>query len=1110
MNQVNVLHLSDLHFGVESHTDYTKTALAQRKLTLKGLVKILESLDASWRPDIIAVTGDIGWRAASEDYKQAKAWLRKVLKTLALTPKDLVVCAGNHDLDREETLGSKPPVSSTEADEWLRVDRLKYFVRPFEGYQQFCKDMKMPQPALDKEKLMLAGQRTIKGLRVVVLNSAWFCRGDEDEKKLWLGLPQLKVMAASGQLAEKEDYDTTDITLAIFHHTPGWLNEAEYNSYDGRINTVRYLSDRCHMMLCGHVHGALEEPHREFNRALLFSGGSSYSGDHYQNNFSIFKIDLEHRKCVRRGFEFDPRHGKWEEKPPDGPGSNTYSLKMPVVATVEAPSPPPQIPERYSDWLFDHCKDMDVTRLIGTSPAIRVRLPELFVPLKANPPGEKSKGKTVDDHPMGRESAQDIEELIKAHEYLLIEGQAGSGKTTLIKHFAYLTLQADKHKEWEPYRGFLPVLVFLKNLKGFGMTEASAGVKSAEALLSYYADITENGLDAETILQFCKTGKAIFLLDGLDEIDAGLRGFVAGSFAALRRQYKECKIVLSGRPHGVDETVVQWYGDKKVSILRLGIDQVEAFINKWFCFVYDTAECRINKTAQDMIGEIKAHPSIDELRDNPLMLTAICLLYNDKKELPGQRADLYDKFVENLLYRRFSDPEKVLNFLMKLAHDMHERRVRGIDELRAIDILESEYKPKKDASENHGGWLKKKFAEIEPGCGLLQVGAGEYEFRHLTFQEFLTAVHIAAGVRKDHAKAIEEFWGDDWYAEVVQLYIGYLSINNRGIANEIVREVLAGEDPPPCAKWRLAARALMGVHKDNRDDDVVELAGKRMVSMFEQGVDAKVRADAGEIIGWLGDPKDLETFKAVKTGRYKLSTGEVEIKPFEMSTYPVTNQWYAKFIQAGGYTTPEYWSEEGKKWRDYVKPEAPRFWYDRPWNCPNAPVVGVSWYEADAFCRWLTLSRKDGAYRLPDENQWEAAAAGFENRTYAWGNEFDKNKCNIGESGIEKTSAVGIFNAGNTPEGIADLTGNVWEWTCSDIHGQRNLTDFVFDSDFQKLYDENRMEEYFSISEKKDLQQPVLRGGSWFNDLDYARCAIRYGNHPDDRYNNIGFRCVRT
>ena len=209
--------------------------------------------------------------------------------------------------------------------------------------------------------------------------------------------------------------------------------------------------------------------------------------------------------------------------------------------------------------------------------------------------------------------------------------------------------------------------------------------------------------------------------------------------------------------------------------------------------------------------------------------------------------------------------------------------------------------------------------------------------------------------------------------------------------------------------------------------------------------------------------------------------GKVKIKPFEIGKYPVTNQWYKEFIRAGGYENKEYWTNEGKKWLEKNKIKEPQYWNDRTWKCPNAPVIGVSWYEAYAFTRWLTTQSNDGyEYRLLNEKEWEASASGFEGRIYPWGNDWDKNRCNNKEIGIDKTSTVGIFKDGNTPEDVTDLSGNVWEWT-------------------SRRYDEI-----------KDFR--VLRGGSWSwpDQGDLCRCANRHWINPEFNCDFVGFRCDRA
>ena len=105
---------------------------------------------------------------------------------------------------------------------------------------------------------------------------------------------------------------------------------------------------------------------------------------------------------------------------------------------------------------------------------------------------------------------------------------------------------------------------------------------------------------------------------------------------------------------------------------------------------------------------------------------------------------------------------------------------------------------------------------------------------------------------------------------------------------------------------------------------------------------------------------------------------------------------------------------------------------------------------------------------------------------------------------------MGIFPKGNTPEGISDLSGNVWEWTCSDYHGEKRRDDFAFDEKMQKLYDEQNWDKLWKALKEKNRQLPVLRGGSWNGPHAGAACAGRAWTRPNDRDLNVGFRCVRT
>ena len=191
----------------------------------------------------------------------------------------------------------------------------------------------------------------------------------------------------------------------------------------------------------------------------------------------------------------------------------------------------------------------------------------------------------------------------------------------------------------------------------------------------------------------------------------------------------------------------------------------------------------------------------------------------------------------------------------------------------------------------------------------------------------------------------------------------------------------------------------------------------------------------------------------------------------------------------------ECWSLAGFKGDFDEEPRTGPAAYGGILDLPNHPVVMVTWYEAVAFCRWLTERLReagefgsDQEVMLPTEAQWEKAARGDDGRIFPWGDEFDAAKCNVYDTGIGSTSAVGMFPAGASPYGVLDLSGNVWEWCRT-----------KWQDDYQDYEDDNDLE---------GEVVRVLRGGAFYNDDLFVRCAIRYGRGPHGRSYDVGFRVV--
>jgi formylglycine-generating enzyme required for sulfatase activity len=177
-----------------------------------------------------------------------------------------------------------------------------------------------------------------------------------------------------------------------------------------------------------------------------------------------------------------------------------------------------------------------------------------------------------------------------------------------------------------------------------------------------------------------------------------------------------------------------------------------------------------------------------------------------------------------------------------------------------------------------------------------------------------------------------------------------------------------------------------------------------------------------------------------------------ETKAFWVDLYPVTNAEYLKFVESTGYRSPKFWTEG--RLRD-----------------PAAPVVGISWYDAYKYAASAGKS-------LATKDQWEKAARGKAGRVYPWGDEFvAENACHAKEDGTDGVDPVGKC-AGNVSEfGVHDMVGNVWQWTES--------------------------------PDPSDPEQRVICGGSWCDPPRFLRCDEHLSAYPKDKFDNIGFRCVR-
>lgn len=198
----------------------------------------------------------------------------------------------------------------------------------------------------------------------------------------------------------------------------------------------------------------------------------------------------------------------------------------------------------------------------------------------------------------------------------------------------------------------------------------------------------------------------------------------------------------------------------------------------------------------------------------------------------------------------------------------------------------------------------------------------------------------------------------------------------------------------------------------------------------------------------------------------------VFLATYWIDQHEVTNRQYAACVESGACDAP--WAFDSETRPVYYQAE----------EFANYPVQATTWRQADEYCAWV-------GGRLPTEAEWEKAARGTDQRTFAWGeDEPDCGKANFDRC-VGDTDAVDANPDGASPYGVVGMAGNVWEWT-ADWYAQ----------------DTYQVHANRHPAGPDTGTQRVIRGGSWLTDADSVRTYSRFFSVPDFGWNSIGFRCV--
>ena len=696
------------------------------------------------------------------------------------------------------------------------------------------------------------------------------------------------------------------------------------------------------------------------------------------------------------------------------------------------------------------------------------------------------------------ETVNELREVVRRGGVVLI-GDPGSGKSTTLQRLTYEFAVEASENEAQP----LPVLVPLGAYTGGGLDAHIESYFGGLRLADYLPK------------------RGIVLLDGLNEMPRDL----VPEVDAWLRAHRDTVAVVTCRK--LDYAMLKALPLRRVDVAPLDVFRIRALIGNvleddmrdrlfwglsgaeatdlwaiwqqvdkdfadfWTLDKLTSGHPAYSKTTGGQDGRYNALraamrergslPGLLGLVSNPFLLSITIEVFIPTLEPPRKRGQLFGAFVDLLLEKRAGlkpdDPrrERTREALATMAYRMQDEKTgTSVPAAWAREVL--------------GGEL----LYLAESATILTHDAAkdEIKFFHQLLQEYFAADGMGAALKRG-VPASAYFPAETWWNATGWEESAVLLAGMGNDATAMVRWLLpvqpalayrcATESGAPCDPAVL--QALFDLQPPARLNPLPRIAwGERLndqpggdtrkgVGLIPAGLPGAGLPD----IDWVAIPAGTFFYQEEQKPRH--------LPTFQIARYPITYRQFQAFIDSGDY-------EHAAWWRDLAADEGDKQIREQYFKVWNHPRDRVNWYQAVAFCRWVS-AKLGYEIRLPTEWEWEKAARGAaDRREYPWGDDYlpgyaniDENRNKGGPYSVERTTPVGIYPQGASPYGVLDMSGNVWEWCLNEYEMPENIQDGSANS-------------------------RVVRGGSWSSDQYLARAAYRGYYDPNGRDDSVGFRVV--